>query len=149
MNLTPDPVLVVLQLFPLLVLMGGLHVILFKPMLAYLHERDRATAGARREAEDLAARAAARLLEYEAALEKARNEVAEFRAGRRAEAQKVHQDVVAAARKEADVRIAAAVTQIQVEAAQARSQLGATAHALAGEVASQVLGRPVTPSMEA
>lgn len=148
MNLTPDPVLVVLQVFPLLVLMGGLHLILFKPMLAYLHDRDKATVGAKKEAEDLAAKAAARLVEYEAALEKARNEVAEFRAARRAEAQKVHGDAVAVARKESEARVAVAVRGIQAEAEVARGQLDAAARTLAGDVASQVLGRSL-PSVEA
>ena len=144
MNLTPDPVLVVLQVFPLLVLMGGLHAILFKPMLAYLRARDVATVGARKEAEDLAARAAARLVEYEAALEKARNEVAEFRSLRRAEAQKVHADAIAVARKASEVRVADAVRGLHAEAEVARGRLAQVSRTLAGEVASQVLGRPVS-----
>ncbi len=148
MNLTPDPVLVVLQVFPLLVLMGGLHLILFKPMLAYLRERDKATIGAKKDAEELAARAALRLVEYEAALESARNEVAEFRSARRAEAQKVHAETVAVARREAEGRVAAAVKVIQADAEVARGQLASVSRTLAGEVATQVLGRSI-PAVEA
>lgn len=143
MNLTPDPLLIFLQLLPFLALMGLLHVILWKPMLAYLHERERATVGAKKSAEELAARADARMADYEAALEKARNEVAEFRSARRAEAQKAHGEVVGAARKEADARIGAAVKQIQADAAVARGELDNIARGMAGELASEVLGRPV------
>jgi len=143
MNLTPDPLLIFLQLLPFLTLMGLLHVILWKPMLAYLNERERATVGAKKAAEDLATRADARMADYEAALEKARNEVAEYRSARRAEAQKAHGEVVGAARKEADARLSGAVKQIQAEAVVARGELENIARGMAGEVASQALGRRV------
>jgi F0F1-type ATP synthase membrane subunit b/b' len=61
MNIIPDPILVVLQALPFLVLLAGLHVILYKPMLAYLAERREATAGAKKAAQELQERAALKL----------------------------------------------------------------------------------------
>ena len=143
MSIIPDPILALLQVLPFLVLMLGLHFILFKPMLAYLEARDHATVGARHEAEALAAKAEAKLRDYEQALEKARNEVAEFRAARRAEAQKVYTAKVASAREAADKRLGSAMATIATESREARSQMGGRARALAVDAASQVLGRPV------
>lgn len=143
MSIIPDPILALLQVLPFLVLMLGLHFILFKPMLAYLEARDHATVGARHDAQALAAKAEAKLRDYEQALEKARNEVAEYRAARRAEAQKVYMTRVAAAREASDKRLGGAMATITTEAREARSQMGGRARALAVEAASQVLGRPV------
>lgn len=143
MSIIPDPILALLQILPFLALMLGLHFILFKPMLDYLQARDHATVGARKEAEALAARAEARLLEYEAALAKARSEVAEYRGERRGEAQKRYQARLAEARKEADARLAEAMSSISADAAAARSEIGDRARALASDAAAQVLGRPL------
>lgn len=144
MNIIPDPILVVLQVIPFLVLLIGLNAILFKPMLAYLHDRDHATVGARKEAEQLAARAEAKLQEYEAALTAARNDVAEFRTKRRAEAQAGWQVKVTAARQEADKRLAAAMSVLARDTETARAELGSSARSIAVQAATQVLGRPLT-----
>ena len=69
MNIIPDLVLTALLMAPFLVLVAGMHFILYKPMLAYLDARANATVGARKEAEELQARAASRLNEWEVALE--------------------------------------------------------------------------------
>lgn len=143
MNIIPDPILVVLQVIPFLVLLIGLNVILFKPMLAYLHDRDHATLGARKEAEQLASRAEAKLIEYEAALAAARSEVADFRTKRRAEAQAAWQVKVGAARQEADKRLASAMAGLARDTETARTELGQSARSLAAQAAAHVLGRPL------
>lgn len=149
MSIIPDPILALLQVLPFLVLMLGMHLILFKPMLAYLSEREHATTGARKQAHALAERAEAKLQEYEAALAAARAEVAEFRTARRAEAQASYNSKVTAARSEADKRLGAAMGTIQNEARTARSQIGAHARSLAQAAASQVLGRALRSTGEA
>lgn len=149
MSIIPDLRLVLLQIVPFLVLIAGLHNILFKPMLKYLHDRDHATAGAKKEAHQLAAQAEARLAEYEKALEAARAEVAEYRAERRAEAQKAAAAKVAAVKQQVDGRVAAALATISAETEAARSQLGSHAAQLAQDAASQVLGRPLSAGVEA
>lgn len=149
MSIIPDPILAALQFVPFLVLIFGLNAILWKPMLAYLEERDHATVGARKRAEDLAARAAARLAEYEAALSRAQAEVTEFRSRRRAEAQKVYTTAVAAARAEAEARVGEAVSRIRRETEAARVGIHADAEGLARDIASQVIGRPIGAGAEA
>ena len=111
-------------------------------------DRDHATVGARKEAEQLAARAEAKLHEYEAALTAARNEVAEFRTKRRAEAQAGWQVKVTAARQDADKRLAAAMATLARDTETARSELGGSARSIAVQAATQVLGRPLV-GMEA
>ncbi|MFN7143513.1 MAG: ATP synthase F0 subunit B [Myxococcota bacterium] len=148
MNIIPDLVLTVCLMFPFLVLVAGMHLILYKPMLAYLDARAAATVGARKEAEELQARAASRLNEWEVALAKAQAEVADFRAQRRQVAQGQYQRIVAEARAAADTRLADALASLRTEATAARAELDGTARALAGDVAVRVLGRPL-PQMEA
>jgi F-type H+-transporting ATPase subunit b len=143
MNLIPDPLLAVLQALPFLTLMAGLHFILFKPMLAYLKERDAATAGARQKAEELQERAALKLQQWEAAFSRAEAEVADFRAQKRAEAQAVYAKKVAAARAEADARIAAALAEVAAEANLAKASVPQMARDLSVEMASRTLGRQV------
>ncbi len=148
MNIIPDLMLVFWLMWPFLALVAGLQVILYKPMIAYLDARADATVGARKEAEALQAQAATRLAEWEAALTRARLEVTDFRAQRRAAAQAQHARIVAEARAEAEARIAQAIGVIRVEASAARAELDGTSRALSREVANQVLGRSI-PQLEA
>ena len=53
MNIIPNPTLLLLQLLPFAVTIAGLYLILFKPMFAYLEERDEASTGATDTAKDL------------------------------------------------------------------------------------------------
>ena len=142
LHLFPDPVLVLVQLAPFLVLVAGLHVILFKPMLAYLLEREHHTAGARHEAASLQAKSAGQATRYEQAVAAARSEIIELRSSRRAVANAEYQKVVAAARAEADHEVQGAVERLRAESGTARGELKGNAAALAHDVAAQVLGRP-------
>ena len=45
MNIIPNPTLLLLQLLPFAVTFAGLYLILFKPMFAYLEERDKPQKG--------------------------------------------------------------------------------------------------------
>ncbi|MFZ5482323.1 MAG: ATP synthase F0 subunit B [Myxococcota bacterium] len=143
MNIVPDLAMVAWQMAPFLTLMVGLHFLLLKPMLGYLHEREHVTEGAKHEAHELAAKAEARLGEWEQAMAKARAEVVELRSARRADANAEYQRIVGAARAEADKRVAEATGALRGEADTARAELKGNARALAQDVATQVLGRPV------
>ena len=147
MNIIPDLTLALIQVVPFLVLVAGLHVILFKPMLAYLHDRAAATVGAKHDAENLSKRAAARLAEYESLLAKVRAELTEYRGGLRSDAHKAHAHRVAEARSEADVHLQAALHGVQREAAHARQAIEGMSKELAGEIVKTVLGR--SPAAEA
>lgn len=149
MNIIPDLTLTLVQMAPFLVLLVGLHFILFKPLVAYLEEREQATDGARKEAAALQQQAAAALARWEQELAKAQAEVTEFRAGRRQVAQQAYQAIVAEARKQAEARIAEATAQIRAEATAARAGLAPAAQALSADVAAKVIGRPLQPSVEA
>ena len=143
MNIIPDLYLVLAQLFPFLVVIFGLQQILFKPMLAYLQEREQASKGARHDAEALMHQAEARVASLESALSKANQEVSDFRAARRAEANAEYQNVINEARKKAEANVAAALQAIKQDSETARSQLHAQAGGLAHEIAERALGRSI------
>jgi F-type H+-transporting ATPase subunit b len=144
MDIFPDPMLVLVQLAPFLVLLAGLHVILFKPTLDYLEARQAATDGARAEAARLQGSSGAALDRYEQALTAARAEIAELRASRRAEANAVHARRVAQARAAAEAETRAAVERLRGEVETARTELPGRARTLAADMAERVLGRPLS-----
>lgn len=148
MNIFPDPMLVLVQVVPFLVLLAGLHVLLFKPMLDYLDVRHAATDGARAEAARLREATGAQLDRYEAAVTSARNEVAELRATRRAAAHAEHARRIVGARTEADGVVRGEVARLREETTAARQELSGRSRSLAQELARRVLGREL-PSMEA
>lgn len=133
-----------MQALPFFVTIAGLHFILFKPMLAYLAARREATEGERKKAHALTEKAELKLSQWEAALQRAHTEVAEYRAGKRAEAQAVYAKRVATARTHAEKRIADEVEVIAGEAELAREQVSTFARQIAQEMASRTLGRGIT-----
>lgn len=141
MNIIPDLYLVLAQILPFLVVIIGLKVILFDPMLAFILEREVATRGVRHDAEGLLAVAEKKLTEYEAAIEKTRVEITELRTQRRAEANAEYQKLVAAARRAADARVGGALKEVGEAAEIARQALAADADSLAHDIAQQALGR--------
>lgn len=143
MNIIPDFTLALIQVVPFLVLVAGLNVIIFKPMLAYLHDRNVATVGAKHDAEALAKRAEARMGEYEAALAHVRSELTEYRTGLRQSAHKVHAAQVAAAKKASDGRLQLALADVAQSARAARASVGPMSKEIAVDIATRVLGRPV------
>lgn len=147
MNIVPDLPLVLVQIAPLLVLMFGLNTILFKPMLAYLAERKHVTDGVKNEAEAVAARADARVKEWEAAMDRTRGEIVDVRAARRAAANARYQEIVTSARRESEQQVMAALTQLRSETEAARAQLRPQAQAVAAMMTDRILGR--SPRAEA
>jgi len=142
-NIIPDLTLALIQVVPFLVLVAGLNVIIFKPMLNYLHDRAAATVGAKHDAEALVKRSEGRLAEYEAQLAKVRSELTEYRAMLRKDAQKAHAHQVAEARSASEVQLHGALAAIQREAAVARKAVASMSKDLSSDIASSVLGRPV------
>jgi F-type H+-transporting ATPase subunit b len=144
MNIIPDLPLVLVQFFPFFVVIVGLQQILFKPMMAYLHERNLASKGAKADAEALMSQAENRVAELEAALAKAQQEVVDFRAARRAEANAEYQQIVAEARKQAEAKVSKALGVVQADSEAARSQLGRESASLAHAIAERALGRSLS-----
>lgn len=143
LDIMPNPLVVALQLAPFAVTAAALYKIIFKPTLAYLDERWAAIDGTKKRASELEARAAARLADYEAQLNKARAEVMDLRAARRAEALAQYSQIVATARTDAEKRVADALVELGHDRAGARATMEASANSLANDIANQVLGRTV------
>lgn len=139
MNIIPNPIVVGLQLIPFLITIIALYQIIWKPMLAYLDERNQATEGARAQAEALQQKIAAQLAEYDARLAEAQATIREQRASKRAEAMKAYTAHVEAARREADKQIAAALAELETEQVAARAELKASATSLADQISGRIL----------
>jgi F-type H+-transporting ATPase subunit b len=143
MEIVPDPVHVALLMAPFACAAIALHLILWKPLLAWMDERDATSETARHEAARLDAAAAEQLARIEARLLEARGQVATLRQAARVRALAQEAEIVAAARASADVRIDEALLRIRAEQGVAAASLNATAAGLARDVASRVLGRQV------
>jgi F-type H+-transporting ATPase subunit b len=143
MEIVPDPVHVALLMAPFACAALALHLILWKPLLAWMDERDATSETARHEAARLDAAAAEQLARIEARLHDARAHVATLRQAARVRAQAQEAEIVSAARTAADARIDEALMRIRAEQGVAATSLKETASGLARDVASRVLGRQV------
>ncbi|MCB9765287.1 MAG: hypothetical protein H6739_36270 [Alphaproteobacteria bacterium] len=141
LSIIPDPVLVAVQMLPFFAAMAILHSLAFKPFIAYLEDREAATAGARAEALELQQKAEERLARYEAKLAEARAEVAKVRAAHRAKAMEAREAALAQARAEAEARLNEAIEAINGERALAAQQLERLSGELASDITQKVLGR--------
>lgn len=110
-----------------------------------LEEREQATTGAGRQAEEVRAQAEAKREEVHALLAEARHEAAHIR--RRAEEQGAA--LIAAARadgvREREGMLAEAGARIEAERAAAEAELRIHVSELAAELASRVVGEPISP----
>lgn len=143
MNIVPDWVLVALQTLPFLVAFVALRSILFKPMIAYLEERDAAIAGAREETATLRERVATARAEWDQRLAEARAEGAAHRSRIHADANTRRQELVDQTRAETEQQVSEALADIVTARDAASQQLEQGAAALAREIAERVLGRPL------
>jgi F-type H+-transporting ATPase subunit b len=135
--------MMVLQAIPFLVTLAGLHLIIFKPMLAMLAEREKNIHGFKREAELLQEEVSAKVTELETRLVEARAEASAERAKLRQEAAEAEGEILAAARAQADQLIGEARARIAEEREIASTQLRSSADTLSQQIAGAVLGRPV------
>jgi F-type H+-transporting ATPase subunit b len=131
----------VLWLTPFLITLIGLHVILFKPMMSYLSERDNETIGARKQAKELHANVDQRMEELNAKLQVAKAEAGQLRSDARAKATAKGQVLIDTARSNAETQVSEAIARIHVERDTATQALKQTAEGLSSDIAGQVLGR--------
>ena len=143
LDIIPNPLVVALQLAPFAVTAVALYKIIFKPTLGYLDARWAAIDGTNKRASELEGRASARLADYESRLNKARAEVMELRATRRAEALGQYSQIVAGARSDAEKRVAAALVELRQDREAAAIVMETSARGLADDIANQVLGRTI------
>lgn len=144
MNIIPDPLQVLLNTLPFLVAVLGMYRIILKPTLDHLLAREAAISGGQDEAASIEAEINARMAAYETKVAQARGEIAALRAERRAEAQAKYDEIVGAARTEAEGKIEAAVGEITAAKDAAAGQLKTMSGEIADQVAGQVLGRTLT-----
>jgi len=143
LEIIPDPIHVVLLVIPFLVAVTGAHFILWKPLLAYLEEREDTVEKAVKETDELQTSTEHQLTDLEAKLTAARAKVVELKSDARARAQVKEAEILAAARSAAEKRIAEAVEVIDTERKAASTALETTANELSREIAAKVLGREV------
>ncbi len=144
MNIIPDPLQVLLNTLPFLVAVVGMYRIILKPTLDHLLAREAAISGGQDEAASIEAEINERMAAYETKVAQARGEIAALRAERRAEAQAKYDEIVGAARTDAEAKIEAAVGEITAAKDAAASQLKTMSGEIAEQVAGQVLGRTLT-----
>jgi len=143
-ELFPTPLLVGVLFVPFAVAVAGLHVILLKPMMAYLQERKQVSAQARADTERLQTSIQERLQELEAKLAQARAVATAQRSEARARAQEHEEQVLERARKQASRELAQALATLQQERQTASIALQQSAANLSTDIASKVLGRSVS-----
>lgn len=135
--------LIALQTIPFLVVIAGLHLIIFKPMLAMLAEREKNIHGYRKEAELMQEEVAAKMGELEERLAEARVEAMAERSRLRQESLAMEQETLQAARTRAEGFLEEARESLSKERVDATKQLEEAAGALSKQIASSVLGRPL------
>ena len=131
-------------IFVVLLLVGVLDRLLFKPVMRVIGERQARVAAARELADQASARAAAALVELDEKTAAARAVVyGEMDEARRA-ALKHRADLLSATRADAESAVTTAIDQLETAKAEARDSLAREADVLGVSVAERILGRKVS-----
>ena len=138
-----DPILALLSALPFLATVLGLHLILWKPMLHLLEQREENVDGFKRSAAEVEKASVSRLAELEARLLDAKNRASAERTRLRAEAARAEEEIIDAARKTSELELNAARARLADHRKEAQSGIAALSQELAIRAASSVLGRPV------
>jgi F-type H+-transporting ATPase subunit b len=128
-----------------LFLVAFLNRLFFKPLSQTLDARAKATSGALEEAREQAERAAARLAEYERAIQAARQEIYQHREEVRREALSQRDAGIQEARNRADSMVNEAQASLERETDLAKLELQAAADSLAVEVADGLFAPRLAP----
>lgn len=126
-----------------LLLMAGLFVFAWKPIMDGLAKREQNIAGNIQKAEQDAQQAEAKLAEYQAKLAAANEEAVELVASARKDAEATSQKIVAAAQEEAVAQQKRATDEIESAKRVALNELAGQSTNLAMSVAERVVGREV------
>ena len=134
------PVLVsLLVLFVILIV--PLNVLIFKPILDVLEERERRTSGARERSDEIAREADEVLARYRSELAAARSEAEKTRREAVDRAREEQQRQTAAARAEAEQKVEHGQRDLADSLEGARTELNSHVRDLASSAAQQILGR--------
>ena len=144
MNIIPVPTLILMQLVPFLLTVSILYLVLFKPMLRYLDERDEKIAGAKEKAVAMQKESAVNLAVLKEKTKAMRMEITSLRSDERTKAISEYNDTIYSARKEADKEVKAQAVKIFDEQILAREELKKNARDIANMIATQTLGRSIS-----
>lgn len=143
MTIIPDLETAIVMTIPFLVTYFALQFILFRPLYAYLQERDHVVHEAKHETHELEGRIEQQLATLENKLRGAREEATAVRAHARQAAHAEEVAIISKARTAADAQVADALKTIATEQSAASKVLADTATELSTDIARQILGREV------
>jgi F-type H+-transporting ATPase subunit b len=143
--LVPDGT-IILHIIIILVMVYVLNATLFKPINRILEERERRTRGRSGEARGIIQQVEEKLTAYERSLREARSEGYRLMEQERAEAMRERQLKVEAIREEVSRLAEEEKSVIQAQTEEARVALTRDAGAIATEISSHILHRPVSDS---
>lgn len=146
MEVFPDPTYLVLQVLPFAGVLGVLKFVILDPLLTHLVEREEKTTGTLDAVRNLHERTELARSQYEARVAAQRGEAAEVRAQEISKGQAQEAAILDAARQEAEASLVAFREKMAGEVEGVRGELQTRARGLAVDIASTVLGRPVTPA---
>jgi|SRR5450432_3126213 F0F1-type ATP synthase membrane subunit b/b' len=118
-----------------------LKIVFFKPLEKVLLERNLATGGARKLAQESLDRAAAKTAEYQAAMRAAKNEIYQSQERLHQQLQEREAADLLAARHRVEAAIQEAQTDLAKDVAAAKAGLAAESDALADQIAESILRR--------
>lgn len=128
-------------IFLILVVIGAVNSLLFKPLLNVMRQRESAVSSARALADRASADAAAALLQLDHQSRAARAEVHREMETVRLAAEARRAELLAATRADASAQLADAKARLAVDVAAVRDRLAVEAEVLGGVIVERVLGR--------
>jgi len=132
---------IILQFVNFVVLMAVLNVILYRPMRNMLKQRKETIDGSHARANELEVQINEKMARYEAKLQDAKLQGNQEKNQLRQTAAAEEAKILGQARDEASVRLQAVKEKVAGEAATAGAKLKSDAEALAGDIATKILGR--------
>ena len=144
MNIIPVPTLILLQLIPFLLTISVLYFVLFKPMLAYLDERDEKIDGAKEKALSMQKQSADNMSVLKEKTSSLRKEINMLRSEARTKVMDEYNQKMSEARKEADKEVKENASKILADQNFVREELKMKAREVANTIASRTLGRSVS-----
>lgn len=139
MHIIPELVPSLALTLPFLVALVGVWVILWGPLMQFLDDRENATEGARKEADEFERQAEERSTRLEEKLAAARTEIQNLHAEARGRALAKEADIVAAARAKAEDYLSEAQARVADERLKAKAELEATARTLSSDIVDTLL----------
>lgn len=141
MLITPQPGTIIWTIVTFVLLLIGLRLVAWKPLLGALEAREKQIRGDIEQARSDREQAQKALEENKAILAQARRERAEAVEAGRQDAERLKAEILEQARKQGEAKIAEAKSQIEAELRQARSDLRRTAADLAIQAAGRLLSK--------